>query len=222
MVFIHGSGGNPDFYRVLLEAWAEQGYVVAAPRFPPPLAGQAADVSFVMDEMLRLSDEGSGPYAGLVDEDSVGVAAHSAGGDAVLGVAFDSCCIDPRVQAAVVMAGVAPPESDGSHFAGVHTPLLVVHGEADPTVPYASGRSIFDRAQPPKMMLTVPESDVPSADHARPYVGTENRPLADTRVVIATTTAFLDHYLRGDETAIERMRDTVGSEVAFRLEVVAN
>jgi len=220
IVFAHGSGGNPDFYRVLLEAWAESGYVVAAPRFPPDLANQTGDVSFVITELLRLSSATSGPYAGLVDPQRIGVAGHSAGGRAVLGAGFNSCCLDRRIRAGVVMAGDAPPFPGGTYFTGIHTPLLVVHGVADPTVPFAEGRSIFTNALPPKMMLTVPASDVPSADHARPYVGTENRPLPDTRLVMATTTGFFDRYLRDDGAAVGRIRKTVDAEVSFKLEVV--
>jgi predicted dienelactone hydrolase len=220
IVFAHGSGGNPDFYRVLLEAWAGSGYVVAAPRFPPDLANQPADVSFVISELLRLSSATSGPYAGLVDSKRIGVAGHSAGGETVLEVGFNSCCLDRRIRAGVVMAGDAPPVPGGTYFTGIHTPLLVVHGVADPTVPFAEGRSVFTNALAPKMMLTVPASDVPSADHARPYVGTENRPLPDTRLVMATTTGFFDRYLRDDGAALGRIHKAVDAEVSFKLEVV--
>jgi predicted dienelactone hydrolase len=220
VVFAHGSGGNPDFYRVLLEAWASHGYVVAAPRLPADHENQPGDISFVIAELLRLSSATAGPYAGLVDANRIGVAGHSAGGAAVLGVAFKPCCVDQRIRAGVVLAGVAPPASGGTYFTGIHTPLLVVHGDADPSVPYNEGRRIFNDALPPKMMLSVPASDVPSADHARPYVGTENRALADTRVVIDTTVGFFDRYLRDDREAGGRIRKAVDAEVSFKLEVV--
>ncbi|MDQ3897717.1 MAG: hypothetical protein M3326_10845 [Actinomycetota bacterium] len=219
LVFVHGSGGNPDFYRVLLEAWAADGYVVAAPRFPPDVVNQPGDVSFVITELLRLSSMTTGPYARLIDGARIGVAGHSAGAVTVLGVGFNTCCIDRRVRAGAVMAGDAPPFPGGSYFTGIHTPLLVVHGVADPTVPFADGRRIFSEALPPKMMLTVPPSDTPSADHARPYVGTENRPLADTRVVMATTIGFFDRYLR-DRDVLGRVRKTVDAEVGFTLDIV--
>ncbi|HEV2758938.1 MAG TPA: alpha/beta fold hydrolase [Acidimicrobiales bacterium] len=220
VVFAHGSGGNPEFYRVLLEAWAARGYVVAAPRLPADHDDQPGDVSFVITELLRLSSATTGPYAGLVDANRIGVAGHSAGGAAVLGVTFNTCCVDRRIRAGVVMAGVMPPVSGGTYFAGINTPLLVVHGVADPSVPFAEGRRVFNDAPPPKMMLSVPASDVPSADHARPYVGTENRPAPDTRVVVDTTVGFFDRYLRDDREAVGRIRKAVDAEVTFRLEVV--
>lgn len=220
IVFAHGSGGNPEFYRVLLEEWAGHGYVVAAPRFPPDLMNQPGDVSFVITELLRLTSASSGPYAGFIDVTRIGVAGHSAGGVTVLSVGFNSCCIDGRVRAGVVLAGDAPPFASGTYFTGIHTPLLVVHAVADPTVPFAEGRNIFTNALPPKMLLTVPASNVPSADHAGPYVGTDNRPLPDTRLVMTTTAGFFDRYLREDGGAIGRIRKAVDAEVGFQLEVV--
>jgi predicted dienelactone hydrolase len=222
VVFAHGSGGNSEFYRVLLEAWATNGYVVAAPRLSEDHENQPGDISFVITELLRLSSAATGAYAGLIDLNRIGVAGHSAGGAAVLGVTFNTCCVDRRIRAGVVMAGVQPPVPGGTYFTGMHTPLLVVHGVADPTVPFAEGRRIFTDALPPKMMLSVPASDVPSADHARPYVGTEDRSLPDTRVVIATTVGFFDRYLRDDQEALGRIRKAVDAELAFRLEVVDN
>lgn len=51
-------------------------------------------------------------------------------------------------------------------------------------------------------------------------MGTENRPLADTRVVMATTTGFFDRYRRDDRDAMARLRKAVDAEVGFRLDVV--
>jgi hypothetical protein len=62
--------------------------------------------------------------------------------------------------------------------------------------------------------------DVPSADHARLYVGTENPPLPDTRVVMRTTTGFLDRYLHDDGDAVERIRKAFDGEASFQVEVV--
>ena len=220
IVFAHGSGGNPDFYRVLLEALAANGYVVAAPKLSSDRLRQPADVSFVISELLRLTSAPTGPYTGLIDGTRIGVAGHSAGGVTVLGVGFNSCCIDDRVGAGAVLAADAPPFPGGTYFAGIRTPLLVVHGLADPTVPFEAGRRIFTDASPPKWMLTVPASATPSADHARPFVGTENRPLPDTRLVMTTIVGFFDRFLHDDPDAMGRVRRAVDAELSFKLDVV--
>ena len=220
ILFVHGSGGNPEFYRVLLEAWARSGYVVAAPRLPPDVVNQPGDVSFVISELLRLSSATTGPYRGLIDATRIAAAGHSAGGVTVLGTVFNTCCVDRRILAGAVLAADSPPFPGGTYFTGIRTPLLVAHGLADPTVPFAEGRRIFDGAQAPKWMLTVPASDVPSADHARPFVGTDNRPSPDTRVVVATTIGFFDRYLGDDRQALARVRKALDAEISFRLDVV--
>jgi hypothetical protein len=40
-------------------------------------------------------------------------------------------------------------------IAGVHVPLLIVHGDRDATVPYAMGRAVFEAANEPKSFWTV-------------------------------------------------------------------
>jgi uncharacterized protein len=39
--------------------------------------------------------------------------------------------------------------------AGVHVPLLIIHGDRDDTVPYAMGRALFEAANEPKSLWTV-------------------------------------------------------------------
>jgi fermentation-respiration switch protein FrsA (DUF1100 family) len=41
-------------------------------------------------------------------------------------------------------------------IAKVHAPLLVIHGDADPVVPFALGRKLFEAAAEPKRFVTVP------------------------------------------------------------------
>ena len=40
-------------------------------------------------------------------------------------------------------------------IAGVHAPVLIVHGDRDPTIPHAMGRAVFDAANQPKSFWTV-------------------------------------------------------------------
>ena len=181
---------------------------------------QPGDISFIISEMVRLSSETSGPYAHLVNKEGIGVAGHSLGAMTALGVAFNSCCLDSRIKAAVVLAGAEQPFPDGTFFTGPHTPILVVHGAADPSVPYAAGQKVFSDASPPKLLLTVPPSEVPGTDHNQPYVGTEGRILPATRIVITTTVGFLDRYLSKRLDALDPLRKSVNGDVGFDLRVV--
>ena len=230
IVFAPGNGSSPAFYAVLLQAWASAGYVVAAPTFPLsstmlPGAGadyvnQPRDISFIISEVLRLSSDTATPYAHLVDEKRIGVAGHSLGGMTVLGVAFNSCCTDPRIKAGVVLAGAEQPFPDGTFFALPHPPILVVHGTADPSVPYAAGEKVFSDASPPKLLLTVRPSEVPGTDHNQPYAGTEGRVLPATRIVIETTIGFFNRYLLQRRDALDILRKTAGGDVGADLRVV--
>ena len=116
VLFSHGSGvSSPARYELLFNAWAAAGYVIAAPKYPlsstslPNASGDAvnqpADVSFLISEMVRLGADRTSPYAGLVDGERVAVAGHSLGAATTLGVAFNGCCVDRRIDAGIVMAG---------------------------------------------------------------------------------------------------------------------
>ena len=52
-----------------------------------------------------------------------------------------------RSVGAVCSTGVPPP------------PLLVIHGEADRSVPYANGEALFAHAAPPKRMLSIKKAN---------------------------------------------------------------
>ena len=87
-------------------------------------------------------------------------------------------------------------------------------------MPYTRGEKVFADASPPKLLLTVPPSEVPGTDHNQPYVGTEGRVLPATRIVITTTVGFLDRYLSERLDALDVLRKSVDGDVGFELRVV--
>lgn len=199
IVFAHGFGEVPQLtdYTALLRRWAAAGFVVAAPVFPltnadapggPDLSDyvhQPGDMSTVITGVLGLSRRRGGILHGLVDAREVGAAGHSLGGVTVLGLVADSCCRDPRVKAAVVMSG-DPISFPGHELLRRAPPLLLVHGSADPVVPYVSSIDVFNRARAPKGLLTI-------------VGGGHNAPVDPDGPafgqVVAITTAFFTHYL---------------------------
>lgn len=236
VVFSHGSGvSSPVRYELLFNAWAAAGYVVAAPKYPlsstslPGASGDAvnqpADVSFLISEMVRLGADPGSPYAGLVDGERVAVAGHSLGAATTLGVAFNGCCVDRRIDAGIVMAGgeaFFPPEQ---WFGTIRTPILVIHGDGDRIVRIADGQKVFADAPPPKAMLTLF-----GGDHNRPYGGslaTSENPErlgatlnGPTQIVNTTAVAFLDRFLKDRKDALVRLRTVLLDQVSVKLEVV--
>jgi dienelactone hydrolase len=208
IVFAHGFGGNVAGYLPLLEKWASAGFVVAAPLFPltnsatpggPDLSDyvhQPGDMSFVVTQMLHQSAATTGALAGLIDPAEVGAAGHSLGGVTTLGLVANTCCLDRRIKAAVVMSGDPITFPTGRVDTGAAPPILLVHGNADPTVPYVSSIDVFNEAHPPKGLLTIL-----GGNHDSP-VDAGGRAFGS---VVRATTDFFDRYLRRDKAALGRL-----------------
>jgi predicted esterase len=214
IVFSHGLGASPQDYLPLLKSWASAGYVVAAPRFPltssvtpgGPDAGdvvnQPKDVSDVIGGVLADAAAPSGTMAGLVDPQEVGVAGHSNGAVTTLGLIANTCCHDPRVKAAVVMAGTTVGFPTGVYDYNETPPLLLVHGTADQLIPYRSAPIVYDAVPGPKGLLTISGGSHESA------AGLVSPSSAH---VVRATTDFFDVYLRGDSSALGRMKSDARS-----------
>lgn len=200
IVFAHGFGTSPDLsdYTGILERWASAGFVVAAPLFPltrsdapggPDLADyvhQPGDMSFVVTRLLAMSARRGNTLSGMVDPSEIGAAGHSLGGVTTLGLVTNSCCRDARIKAAIIMSGDQITFPSGHTDWAAAPPLLFVHGNADPVVPYTASLYAFDHAQAPKGLLTVI-----GGDHSSPVdPGTAAFPS-----IVAVTTAFFEHYL---------------------------
>jgi len=214
IVLAHGYGGNPDKFVQLMGAWAAAGYVVAAPVFPltsnlapgsdtpGDVRNQPADVSFVIDEILKMGRPRSGgPLAGLIDRRHIGAAGLSLGGSTVYGLLFDSCCHDARVHAAVLMSALPFPFTDGK-ATWRHVPTLMVHSDAD-TKWYGVSQETYPLLATPKWFVTLHGSP-----HSAPF---EDTPDPADDVVRTITTAFWDRYLKGQDAAQTRIVNAVSA-----------
>jgi len=207
VVFAHGLSGHPKRFTRLLSAWADAGYVVAAPVFPytsdeapggvvfDDVIQQPADVTFVLD--LLIDDP-------RVDRERVAIAGFSLGALTVYGAAFDRVRRDHRFRAAIAMSGRLYPFGGGYELAGV--PLLAVHGVHDEIVRYEDGVAAYEQAAPPKAMVTLHVNG-----HHEPFedYGTAAGPIVD-----AATTAFLDLVLLGRDDASARLGAAADSPLA--------
>lgn len=207
VVFGHGFAATPASYSRLLRAWAQAGYVVAAPVFPlenahapggpdeRDIINQPRDMSFVITRMLAASAARRGPLAGLIDPHRIAVSGHSDGGETALAVAYDRHYFDRRVRAAIILSGARLP-GVGFDFPVAGPPLLAVQGTADATNRPQFTYAFFRAAPRPKYLLSLL-----GAGHLAPYTQ-DQRQLA---IVERVTIAFLDRYLKHMPNAQRRL-----------------
>lgn len=216
IIFAHGFDLDPYSYATLLRAWARNGYVVAAPFFPftsskaadaldeSDIVNQPADVSFVISQLLDLNRERSSWLFRLIDPSRIAVAGHSDGGETALAVAQDTCCLDRRVGAAIIMAGAQLNVVGGSYYGGT-SPLLTIQGTADVVNPPELSKAIFHEAPAPKYLLWLR-----GADHLAPYTGRGRY----ERVVESVSLRFLERYLKGNSRVAIDLPMKIGSGIA--------
>ncbi len=202
VVFAHGIPGHPRSHTMLLDAWAEAGFVVAAPVFPltnkdyPGAAanvfdieGQFGDASFIVDALTTDPE-----FSSAVDADAVAMAGHSLGGLTTAGATLIATA-DRRFDAAIVMSAgfIASPDAAG-------LPTMVVHGDADTTVPYSFGTAGFETLTGPRWMV-----GLVGGSHITGILDDDSQ----TGVVLrGATVAFFDAHLRdGDPSTLEAILD---------------
>lgn len=204
VVFLPGIGSTGADYQSHLVSWAAAGYVVASPTLPVAngrggsgvdYRNDTEDLGFVISSMLGASD----PVRAHVDPGAVAVAGHSIGAQTVLGHVYNSCCGDPRVGAAVAISGSELPYG-GDWSAPPTTPLLLVHGQDDHVVGFASSQHVFDTFPGPRAFLVYPGATHASQFQGRPGV-----------LLDATVVAFLDRWLRHDPAPWQALPAKVGA-----------
>lgn len=201
VVFAPGYLQCRSAYSHLLDSWVQAGFVVAAIRFPltachvpggpneSDIVNQPGDMSFVISQILDYDQNRASVLYGLVDPSAVGVAGHSDGGDTVAALAASSCCRDPQVKAAVVLAGAELASYGGTWFTAGTPPMLFAQGTDDTVNDPADSVALYDAdTVSPRYFLSLL-----GAGHFSPYEG--NGP--PEAAVAQVTTAFFDLYLKG-------------------------
>jgi predicted dienelactone hydrolase len=209
VVFAPGYRQCSNSYSSLLRQWASAGYVVAGVEFPrtnchvpgpdeSDMPNQPRDMAYVIGQILDLSGGSRGQFSGLVNPREIGVAGHSDGGDTVAALVANTCCLDHRVAAAVVLAGAEWAPMPGRYFARAAPPMLFVQGSADTCNPPAASERLYQAdTTGPRYYL-----DLDGANHFTPYQGKD----PPEPVVARVTTDFLDRYLAGQHDAGAAMR----------------
>jgi predicted dienelactone hydrolase len=204
IVFSQGFNIQPERYALLLNAWAEAGYVVVDPAYPftsPNSPGglvrtdiihHPADLSFVISSLLDLNAHTGGTLSNLIDPAEVGVIGQSDGGDVSLAAIANTCCRDARIKAAVILSGAELAWFKGSYFTTPAVPMLVVQGTNDLTEnPVACSVQLYNEAPQPKYYLSMI-----GQTHLSAYLA----PGAPFQVVVRVTLDFLERYLRHGQT----------------------
>ncbi len=157
VVYSHGFMSTKEEATSLAERLASHGYVVIAADYPlthfatpggPNVAdfkNQPADVRFLIDSVLALASDDK-PFTGDIDATRIGAMGLSLGGLTTTLVAFHPEMRDPRIRAAVSIAG---PSSffDRAFYETTDRPFLMIAGTADAMVAYEShARPVLERA----------------------------------------------------------------------------
>jgi len=141
IVHSHGIVSNRTELAYLAEALASRGYVVIATDYPltngatqgganaDDVVNQPADISFLIDSVIGLTGEDK-PFAGTIDQSRIGLTGFSLGGLTTYLTTYHPRWRDPRIAAAVAIAGpsaIFAPQ----FFRTTNIPFLAIAGTSD-------------------------------------------------------------------------------------------
>jgi dienelactone hydrolase len=238
ILFSHGLGGSREGSPFLGKHWAARGYAAVFLQHPgsdesvwkdQPLAQRMAamreaaspknymlraqDVTVVLDQLEKWSNNTKHELAGRLDTTRVGMSGHSFGGHTTQAVSGQSFPIggqgltDSRVKAAIVMSPSAPDRGDiNVAFGKVATPWLLMTGTHDTAAignqTPESRRKVFAAIAPGDKYELVLDKAEHSVFTDRPLPGDKQpRNPNHHRVILALSTAFWDAYLRDNRDA---------------------
>jgi dienelactone hydrolase len=215
ILFSHEFGATPSAYAALIDAWTRSGYVVAVPTYPPNRVDESTtdgsasnqtdgqqtidvgqrvfDASFLID---RLLDRVPGGVNEVIDGKKVIAAGHALGAVTTFVLAYSTELRDPRIDAAVTLAGGVAGDTS-NYFSGIDTPLLQIHGDADTINPITATKDAFKLASPPKFFVTLL-----GGDHATSYVSRSDPGFG---VVSKTTLDFFSAYVNGRISGLQQL-----------------
>lgn len=185
IVVSHGYPGNRFLLSPIAENLASKGYVVVSidhtdstysdqATFTSTLRNRSLDLSFVINEMIKINRDTQSPLKSMIDENRIALIGYSMGGFGVinkLGAGFSDKAAqfpglppdslrplqqsnpdfvnhrDPRIRAAVVFGpwGWNQGFWDAQGLQGVRTPILYIAGGIDDVSGYSPGiRNLFE------------------------------------------------------------------------------
>lgn len=197
-------------YSVILDYWASEGYVVAAPQFPlsqndsiggpweADILNQPGDLSAAIGFMVAQNAKASSIFHGLVNTSEIAVSGQSDGADAALAVGYNTCCRNSSVKAVVSLSGAELSSYPGKYFTSPGPALLVVQGTDDSVNVPSDSKTVFDAARSPKYYLTLI-----GADHLEGYQDVN----AYSNAVEIVSSSFFNYFLKGEKGALKVMAE---------------
>lgn len=167
LVYSHGFSANHEGGAYLAQHMASLGYVVVSVDFPltnmsapggpniKDVVNQPGDVRFVIDRILALSATAGDRLAGMVDSSRIGVFGLSLGGLTTQLVAFHPEWRDPRVAAALSIAGPSYLLAPAFFANAPQLPFLMLAGDIDALVPWDSNARPIPDKRPGAELVTV-------------------------------------------------------------------
>lgn len=199
----HGLGNTRWTVHETAKGYPPRGYIVVAPTFPavapmhpshrtvPDLPNQPGDVSFLIDEILTMSETPGDPLYGKVDRERIGYEGVSGG--AITGLLFfNECCADDRIDA--VSAGMGyflPPAFAGGKYRLRRTPapaLFMANNVNDQLIPFAQAVEGWEEVESDKFLAFGADDGSCFASHCIPSGVGDGGDL------------FMDAYVLGDDT----------------------
>jgi predicted dienelactone hydrolase len=186
VVYSHGFTSTRLGGAYLAKHLVTLGYVVVAVDFPltnfaapggpnvRDVINQPADVSFIIDTMLAMNATDGHALEGLIDERRIGVTGISLGGLTTTLVSFHPDMRDPRIGAALSIAG---PTSvfNQTFFKDASIPFLMLAGDIDALVPFPSNAEpVIDKVRGAQLVSVAGASHTGFAGPAAPLRWLDN------------------------------------------------
>lgn len=176
VLYSHGFLATRAGGAYLAEDLASRGYVVVTVDHPltrrwaaggprvSDVANQPADLRFLIDRMLSRAPP-EHPFAGWIDPDRIGVMGLSLGGLTATLTAFHPRERDPRIAAAVSIAGPLAM-FEPAFFAATPVPFLMIAGDADVVIDYPSNAPLAVERVPGGQLVAIGGGSHASFDDA--------------------------------------------------------
>ena len=167
VVYSHGFMSSRKETAYLLEHLVSYGYVVIAADFPltsgsapggpniNDVSAQPADVAFLIDNILGMAADEK-PYRGEIDSDRIGLLGLSLGGLSTTLTAYHPRLREPRVRAAISIAGPAANLTRQFYTQNEITiPYLMIAGTADRLIDYDFNAAVVPQYVTNGALLTI-------------------------------------------------------------------